>query len=448
MAMPTTAVEWLPVLTRRLDDRRPRIDRLRSYTNGNAPLPEAGQNVKAAWVAFQRKARTNFGALAIDALAERLICNGITVGSAATDDDAARRIWRDNRMDVAVSDTIRDMLTVSIGYMVVGKDGSGRPVVTSEQPEFMYAATDPLRTWQARAAVKVWRDEDLEADFAYVWVEGGRQKFQRSIWSNATAKKKLITKASGGWSPLGDLEPFDGPVPIVVFENHDSMGEFEAHTDILDRISKATLDLLVLVANQAFRQRFISGDLAKVDENNKPIDYSVVFPPSAGGLWILPDGVELKESQESAQSIQGVLSTIKDAIRDFAAVLRTPLAMLSPDGQNQSATGAEFAKEGLVMKAKDRIARIKPALNEVLTFALRVENPAFDEVVSVGFADPTHVSTAERYDAAVKAKAAGVPHRTIMIDILGFSADQVDSMDIELAEQELTAALEVPVGNA
>lgn len=438
---PTTPESWLPILTKRLDDRRPRIDLLRSYTNGNAPLPEGTANVKAAWAAFQKKARTNFGALVVDALAERCIPNGISVGDAATDDDAARKIWRDNRLDVAFADTLRDALTVSIGYMIVGRGADGRPVVTSELPEMTYAAVDPLQPWVARAAVKVWRDIDVELDYAYVWVVGGRQKFYRSIYQNPEAQtryRKVWGSTVGGWEPVGEFEPYSGVPPVFVFENHDCMGEFEAHTDILDRINKGLLDRLVMMAMQAFRQRAVKGGLPETDAEGKKIDWASVFAPAPGALWDLPEGIDIWESQESAQSILAALNAEKDDIRDLAAVTRTPLPMLVPEGANQSGQGAEFAKEGLVMKAKDRIARFRPSLNATLERAMRIADEGFASSVDVGFADPTHVSTAEKYDAATKAQSVGIPFRTIAIDILGFSAEKVDAMQVEQEIQALS----------
>jgi len=446
MTAPVTPVEWLPLLTQRLDRRAPRIELLRAYVNGNAPLPEAVDNIRASWSAFQKKARTNFADLAVSALAERMIPNGITVGTSAGDDDRARAIWRENRMDVAVADTIRDMLTVSIGYMVVGRDSFGRPVITSERPEFMFAATDPLRPWVARAAVKVWRDADLELDFAYVWAvsQGVRQKFQRPMWvdPNATTRN-LVTQATGYWEAVGEPEPFTGE-PITVFENYDSAGEFEYHTDILDRINKGMLDRLVTSAYQAFRQRAVKGGLPKTDESGNPVDYSATLAPAPGALWDLPEGIELWESQESAQSIVAMLQAEKDDIRDFSAVTRTPMSMLVPDGQNQSAAGAEFSKEGLIMKAGDRINRVKPPLSSVMVNALRILEPDFAEPVDVGFADPTHASTTERYAAAVEAKNAGVPWRTIMVDVLGFSSEKVDQMQTEREEELLAMQVAQP----
>lgn len=443
MAEPVTPDEWLPILTKRLDDERPRIDLLRSYANGNAPLPEAGPNIRAAWSAFQKKARTNLGELVIEAVAERIICNALSVAGANTDDDAARVIWAENRMPVALGDTVRDMLTVGIGYMVVGVS-AGRPVITSEKPEFMYAATDPLRPWVARAGVKVWRDSDAELDYCYVWAGGVRQKYSRRMFESSSPRaKKLITKASGSWEP-GESENYTGLPPIVVFENHDGTGEYESHTDIIDRVNKDTLDRLVTVSMQAFRQRYLEGGLPKTDEDGNPIDYTSIFTPAPGALWDLPEGVTLKETQESAQSILAMLSAEKDDLRNLAAVTRTPLPMLVPDGQNQSAAGSEFSKEGLITKSKDRIERIKPAGSEVMTRAMKIVDKDFASVVELGFADPTFVTFAEKHDANVKAKSGDVPWRRRMIDILGYSANEVDLMQTDLEEERLAAQLAAP----
>lgn len=447
MATPTTPDEWLPVLTKRLDEGRTRIDLLRSYTNGDAPLPEAGSNLRAAWSAFQKKARTNLGELIIEAVAERIICNQITVGAVQNaDNDEARKIWTENRMSTALADTVRDMLTLGVGYMVVGRSPHGRPVVSSEKPEFMYAATDPLRPWVARAAVKVWRDIDAGMDYAYVWVTGSRQRYERAMydWPDRKNRKLLTKNFSSSWSPSGEAESFAGEPPVVVFQNHSDTGEFEPHVDIIDRINKDTLDRLVTVAMQAFRQRYLEGGLPKEDESGKAIDYASIFTPAPGALWDLPDGVTLKETQESAQSILAMLSAEKDDFRNLAAVTRTPLAMLVPEGQNQSAAGSEFAKEGLITKSKDRIDRIKPAGAEVIARALKIVNVDFSDPVELGFADPTFVTFAEKHDANVKAKSGDVPWRTRMIDILGYSADKVDAMQTELEEERLAAAAFAP----
>src|SRR5690554_806514 len=110
--MASTPEEWLPILAKRLEARTPKIQLLRGYADGDAPMPGMGKNVRASWVAFQTKARTNYGGLCVDSLASRMVVNGIRIGE-SEDSPAlatARRILRDNRWDVQVSDALRDYL--------------------------------------------------------------------------------------------------------------------------------------------------------------------------------------------------------------------------------------------------------------------------------------------------------------------------------------------------
>jgi len=182
-----TPEEWLPVLAKSLDDIQPTVYRLRSYVNGNAPLPEMGKNTRATWIAFQRKALTNFGGIACRSHANRIRVLGVRVGSDDQSDasKAARRIARDNRFSMAISNALWDMLSARTGYLVAGVDGD-RALITSEKPEQFYADPDPVRPWQSRAAIKVWRDPVFEVDYAIVWVVGQRQMFGRKSYTVAS----------------------------------------------------------------------------------------------------------------------------------------------------------------------------------------------------------------------------------------------------------------------
>lgn len=439
--MASTPNEWFPLLTGRLDARQARLASLRSYTNGTAPLPEMGQNVRESWKRFQRKARTNLGQLIIESPAERMIPNGVTVGGSADSMAAqsAANILRNNRWDVVVADSVRDMLTVSIGYILTGRDEQGRAVITAEKPEFMYAATDPLRPWVARAAIKVWRDPDMGKDYAYVWADGSRQKYSRTSHLVTNGDKKLIAQSAGDtWGHEGEPERYEGRPPVVVLENHDGIGEFEPHTDLIDRINLNILQRLVTTAMQAFRQRAVEGGLPDKDDDGNDIDWSKVFEPAPGALWDLPEGIEIWESQQT--DITPMLLAEKDDLRNLCAVTRTPLAALLPDSANQSAEGAAFAKEGTVFKAKDRISRIAPALAVAVVHALRAEDVDYgDATVEILWEPPDRVSLAEKYSAAAQAKAAGESWKSIARNILGYSPEQIQQDALDRAEEQMDA---------
>lgn len=444
MALPTTPEEWLPVLAKRLDERVPRIMGLRGYGNGNAPLPEMGANLRASWEAFQRKARTNYGGLANRALCTRLRPNGLRIGD--SDDHpalgAARRGWRDNRLDVQIAEAISDFVAVGVGYLVTGRDASGRAVVSRERPEQFYADTDPVRPWRARAAIKVWRDTVAGTDYAYVWVNGSGQLFSRQ---SRNKNNMLVRAASGGWVATGDADTYAGRPPVGILEREGGVAFIEPHLDVLDRINLGKLNRLVITAYQAFRQRAVrprdgGSGLPDKDADGNDIDWAKALEPAPGALWDLPVPVDIWESQTT--EITPLLAAEKADARDFAAVVGVPVAFLIPEGQNQSAEGAASAKELLIFQAKAEISRLSPALAVVIVDMLRAEGVDLDDAtVEVLWTPPEHVSLSERFAAAVQAKGAGLSSKTIKRDILGMTPDQIRQDEADQASDALAAAL-------
>lgn len=455
--MPNTPDEWLPVLAAKMDRRAPRLAKLRSYSNGNAPLPEMGRNLRASWEQFQKKSRRNYGGLACRALKNRIRYNGVRIGTAGVDDEvmvAANRIARDNRLATQIGLAVEDRLQTGVGYIVIGMDATDRTaVITREQPEMFYAETDPIRPWRARAAVKVWRDKTAGKDYALVWAEGRRQRYVRE----SKLDEVLRTVASGNdWERVGEVEVYDGAPPVVVLERPGGVALLEPHLDVIDGINLGKLHRLVITAMQAFRQRALkqSGDgqgLPDEDEDGNSIDYSKVFEPAPGALWELPEGIDVWESE--SVDIRPLLDGEKSDIRDFAALTTTPLSAFAPEGENQSAEGAANAKEGHVALAQDEIDDISAGIAMVFVHALRVENVDLaGRTVEVDFAPPALVSLSEKYAAAQMAKSSGVQSlRTIQRDILGMSPDQIAQDEIDRAAEVMTNLLTAgvtPSGNA
>lgn len=420
VGMAVTPTEWLPILAKRLDDRRSRVDLLTSYTTGDAPLPEMGKNTRAAWQKFQKEARTSFGLLVVEALADRFVPNGVRVGGDEESDAAvaARRIFRDNRLSVVFPDAARGAFTTSVGYLIVG-EREGKAVITAESPEYVITSPDPLYPWISRAALKVWRDVDSRVDYAHVWANGERQKFSRPILNEQT-RKPYRRAQDGPWEPIGEPERYQGNLPVFALENKNGLGEFEPHLDILNRINRNLLQRLTTVAMQAFRQRVLKGGLPDKDDDGNDIDWAKALEPAPGALWDLPEGIEIQELADGSAGITAMLEAEKADIRAFAAVTQTPLPMLMPDGQNQSAEGAASAREGLVLKAEDRVERFKPALALAMVYALRIEGFTDLDDVEVLFAPAAYVTMSEKYAAAAQASGL-LAVKTIQKQILGMS---------------------------
>lgn len=426
--MDFTLDQWVDYLTKRMQATIPRVKLLISYTTNNAPLPEMGKNLRKSWETFQRRATANAGKLIVSTLVERIIPNGILIDEAGDGEavKTARRIWRDNRLDVVFADCIRASATTGLGYLLTTKDSFGRAVITWESPLMMYAESDPARPWRARAAIKVWRDETAGEDHLALWADGVYATYTRKL---EKLRSYELTNITGEWMlDHNGVSTYSGSVPVVILENLDRKGEFEDHLGLLDRINTGILQRLVTTAMQAYRQRALKTQsdaaLPEADEEGNAIDYQNIFEPGPGALWELPPGVDLWESQQT--DIRPMLDAIKDDWRELAAATHTPLSAMLPDSANQSATGAEQPMRQLVAKANDRIKRFQPALALCLVKALEIEGIDLNgATLEVKFEPPATVSMSEKYAAATQARATGLALETIQESILGFSPQEI-----------------------
>lgn len=436
--------QWLARLTLAMDNRAARLVTLRSYMDGGAPLPEGAEGCRDAYKQFQRKARTNFGELVVDAVVERMIPSGFSLGEESEDDDRLRVIWKRNRLQIGTADVVRDMVGLSAGYMIVSEDRvtARKSVITCERPEQVITDQSPSRPDQVRAALKVYRDDVDGFDVAYLHVVGEVHTYVRPLRDGFGRPTREILHVQGGWQAAGSEATGLAFIPVFPFLNRGGLGEFETHTDILDRINWNILQRLVITAMQAYRQRATKGDLPDEDIDGNEIDYAEMFKPGPGALWRLPEGVELWESQQT--DINAILTANKDDITHLSAVTRTPMPMLIPSGTNQSAEGAHEAKAGLLTKAKDRIERAKAELSLVMGAALAIETGSdtiVDGIESL-WHETDETSLTEKADAA--SKAQDLPWRTRMTRIWGFSEEIVDKMLVERAEDALNESLMSP----
>jgi hypothetical protein len=424
---------WFSRLMRELGERRPRLDRLNRYYTGDPDLPEGAENCRPAYRQFQQRARVNFAELVVEAVRERMVPTGFRTGAKgdALGDDNAWRIWQANQLDADAMMVHRAMLSMGDAFVVVGPGPNG-PVITPEDPRQVWSVLDPV-TRRPLAAIKVATNEWETVDVAYLYLPGYVVRAARVHPAGSHVPFDV-----GSWEWVGEVQPTGLPVvPVVRFANRRdlagcSLGEFEDHMDTLDRINFVILQRLVITAVQAFKQRAVKGNLPVTDAAGNEIDYSSLFRADPGALWQLPEGVDIWESGQV--DLGGILQAVRHDIQDLAAVTRTPLFYLTPDATNGSAEGASLAREGLVFKTADRIVQTGESWEQVMALAFAFAGDterASRQDMEVLWAAPERFSLAERYDAAAKAQAAGVPWRTVMSSVLQFSPQEIERMEAE-----------------
>ncbi len=435
---------------------RDRLTLLHNYRIGNAPLPRGAENAREAFESFSRMARTNFADLISGALAERISLGGFQSASDndITGDPELGSLMRRAGLDVTFGDAVKRMLCQSVGYLIVGDvdEETDAAVVTEEDPLFCIGMPDPEKPRKLIAGLKIRHDDAENVDRAFLFlagkVFGPGQRAQ--LWVAEREARQTMGPMFGfdyrgwTWQPARSGFLKHDRVPMVRLDNEFGLGEYEPHTDLLDRINHGILQRMVIAVLQAFKQRAIKGLPPQYPKGHpkegQDIDYGDVFRSDPAAFWMLPKDTEMWESAEV--SLQPIIGATTADIQQLASVTRTPLHMMMPAGDNQSAEGANLQREGLTFKAKDRIKRVRYPAAQVAQLMLlqagETDLKALARVQSL-FENPELLSLTERADAASKARA-DIPIRSLLTMIWQFPPDIVDQMMTERLDDQVLQA--------
>ena len=441
---------------------RDRFQRLRLYVEGDPPKPETPGAVEESWKefeAFRKKSRTNYAEQIIGACVDRTTVQGFrTAADRDTDGDKeARRLWDANDLDVKGDKAISDSYTYGRGYLLAD------PLTKKArhyQPWQALVVEDAAG--EPRAGMCVEHNPTEGRDYAYLYLrdvdENGiatgkvyvhiavRDRDQRSAIALGKAFDRevpLTTYISQRWV-WWKTEPTElDMIPLIDFPNRDGWGEFEKHTDVLDRINHMLLQRVVIATMQAFKQRGIKGTFKKTDKNGNEIDYNELFPSDPAALWLLPPDSEIWESgQASTQDIQ---SAVKDDVRDLASVTRTPMNYFSSDSGNQSATGSELQNDSYLLKIRDRKQRMRGRWRRFMSIMFQIngdtEQRADLDKLDVIWMPSDNVSITDRYSAASQAKALGLSLRTVMREVLNYAPEDIEVAELEMISETLKNAI-------
>lgn len=440
---------WLQRLGTQLMADQSRLNSLENYRCGEHPLPIGHHRMREAFRVLQRKSRSNYTGLVVEAVKERSRALGIRKGAQTVDPGSQKR-WQANSLDAESMICHSWSLTFGRAYAIIGpptKDNYDQPVVSIEDPREVIHEAHPLRRRRAVAGLKIYVDNIVGQHKAVLYLgdgsvhyfyrlkrkgEGGYRRFDQSKWLADTSEFE------DGWTQL--------PIsvcPVVPFINrpdYDPMGfgEFEDVIDIQDRINSTILDRMVISRMQAYRQRWMKGTKI-TDEEGNPLP---PFDPGADLLWAVEDEkAEFGEFQTT--DVRPLLEATKADVNDLAAITRTPPHYLLGALINVSGDALTAAETGLVSKVRDRMNSWGESWEEVdrIGGLYLGEEPSPSSTMI--WADPQFRSRAEMADAAVKEQAVGVPWSTLM-ERLGFGPEDIVRMRSERAADAMLLAATAP----
>lgn len=452
---------WLARLIVSLGAKQRRYDLLDRYHRSDAPLPPGPAAQKRSrssqsdfngvqvdsFEILRRISRVNWADMIVEALIERMKVLGFSTGSDGTtaSDAEAWRIWQANDLDTSMPQLFRTKGALGDAFAIVGPVDEliGAPRITCEDPRQVVVEADPVDRRRVLAALKVFGDDVAGVDRAYLYLPGfdGPAQLHRAVRARGKSVKSLQYTGSGWeWEYPEDLAT--EAVPVVWFPNRAdlfgrTLGEFEHVLDDLNRIAMLVLQRMQIAMLQAFRQRAIKGDLPDKDEAGNLIDYNLLFSGDPAAMWLLPNGLDVWES--SGVDLTPILESVKADVRELAGRTRTPLYYLFPN-EGGSAEGAVTQREGLIFRASSRITETDGPIESMMALALEAAGEPVPADMETVWLRPDLATLAERYDAAAKARAVGLPERTVWREILQYTPQQITRIEAERAAEPAPAA--------
>lgn len=440
---------YLKRLSDKLHERQPLLTDLFARYEGEAPVPSSLAHAPESAKAFFKASRTAFAEMVVKAVKYPLKLQAVTTAAddSETGDTTAYRMLVRSGMLSEADDVVRTMLIAGDGYAITAVHDD-QPTYTAEDPRQMVTIHDPVVQAKIVAAGKFFYHSEDEASYAYLYRPG-------RVWRAAYPGRRRAGAVRFGPSWEWDDEfggeegrplPVDGLMPVFRYRNEEGVGEFKRHRDLLDRLDHMVLQGMSIATYQAFKQRAIKIDDDDLeDEDGNEVDLNDVLSADPGAVWKLPKAAELWESGNV--DLTPVWTGMERFIQQLSAVTFTPLAMFSPEGQNQSAAGSAFAREGRTFKIEDRQARVGFIHAHALSALFQMSNDPDDaervpvEGIEIVWRPAERYSLNEKSDAATKYKASGVPWRTIMGEVLQFTPRQIARMESERMDDLLIAPL-------
>ena len=453
---------YLKRLHAKLQATRKEIDPLFQRFEGDSPLPESMKDAPAPAKQFFRTARTNFAEMVVKAVKYPLRIQGVLTDADTSAGDLgdaeAYELMRASGMAEEVDDVHRMALVARSAYAIVSEYG-GEPRYTSEDPREVVTIHDPVVQSKIVAAAKFYFHDEDGRHYAQLYTPG---RTWRAVAPGEPSlnPRKVTFGCDWDWDEAvggsdGKALPISDYMPVFRYRNEESVGEFERHVDILSRIDHIVLQGMMVATLQAFKQRAIKvsqEDMPDEDEETgEEINYDDLLTADPGAFWKLPESAEIWESGNV--DLTPVWTGMDKFIQQLSAVTFTPLAMFSPEGQNQSAAGAGFAREGRTFKIEDRQDRFGSTHARALAALFLLQKGPEDsrsrhEKIRIVWRPAERYSLAEKADAMTKYNAGGVPWRTRMIEVGQFTPEQVIRMEQERLTDQLLMPADVEAARA
>jgi len=441
----------------------PDFQKFRAYYDGEQGMVFGTQKFKEAFGAAFDKFRDNWCAPVVEATADKLVVEGITLGTtkeeAETNKELAASIWeifRENDIDEQQSDLHEGALVEGRAYAIAWPDERLGVRIDWQPADLIrvrYADDDPRTIiW----AMKRWLTPSGEIyiteytrRFIYKYKEAAREYSDQPNLTRIDAQrpenspnfsfvKRMVPNEQ--W-PLPN--PF-GVVPVIEFPNKRG-SELTDIIPLQDGINYLILQAMTGAGFQGFPQRGMSTGVAEPigGWSNEP-----------GKIWQLPPDIDPEGAlsygsvfEFNAAPLDGFRNLVDMLLQHIALSSKTPVRYFFQSdrgGRGDAPSGESLLVEDqpLLDKVEDRQRRYGNAWFRLARLVNLMRNDGSSTPLPLG--EMTWRDPRAKYRSALVAEGAlmvekmGMPLKFV-IRQLGLTSDEIDQLDGMIEEQEQKA---------
>ena len=462
---PAEPLSWVRTLLAGLERRRSEVAVFDDYYEGIQPL-NFDEEFRAAFGRRWARFASNYSALVVDRLVDRLEVQGFRFADASGDADLWD-IWQANDLDGGSAMAHTEALIKRGAYALVEPRSDALPRITVEDPFDAITAPDPRDSRRRLAGLKRWIDETGHlVVYLYLpeWVVSLRTRSPiPSDWTSWLEPKAVWPDSAAlePWAPAG-TEPLVrnplGVVPLVPLRNRPRLrgagrSEIEPVTSNQDAINYFRAMTVVGARFLAYPQRVLLNVVPEVDPTTglpkKP------FKAGMQQIWMIeppdPDDLapfEPKVESFAAADLTPLLRLVEGEVRAMAAVAGMPYELLL--GQTSLLPESGEAKKSGEAALVQKLARIQVSLGEDWEIVMRTALRAMGDPRAESLRAETRWRSTEtrneavRTDSVVKQFSAGLIDAETAREQLGYSVEQIARMrdrDVERAARDPEARM-------
>lgn len=452
-SVPGTDDWYLVRLCNQLGEGLPRMHRLTKYRDGDALIPvNMWDGMRESYMQFLRKSRLHIVETIRDARTNRQEVIGVRTAAAGDEagDQVAARLLALSQMDIQFEQLFNDTADYGEAFVLTIPQDGAEPIYNVRNGWDTAAIPDRLRPWLTEAGVTIDFDPINEREVAILYRPGYYRIAYRDTKVPTLPKngsRWAAAHTEWTWEDEREYTPETDQNLLTRTQTPDGIGVYEKHLDTVDRINEITLNGLTLIVMQSFRQRAIQGTLPTHYPEGHPnagqeIDYDELFKAGPSALWLLPETAKIWES--AATDVRPIYEARKNEVQTLASLTATPQYVFSSESANQSATGAELAREQLVFAVRRMNKRQAASARQYLSvgFFLMGDLARADVTqIEIMFAKINPSTMQERADAAPKFKAGGATQRIIDEQIFELTPAERRQAEEDRVTEAFTAGL-------